>query len=70
MLYHKITTGCVIQVFDEAGNFLRQSFVAGDSNYETEDGQPIQRQDMPRCGNEYHPFDMDNSQKLFSQKTS
>ena len=59
MTYNKITSGFVIQVFNDAGEALRQEFVAGDEvEYETRDGDPINITDMPKGGDEYQPFEM------------
>lgn len=50
MLFHKFTDGYVEQVFNDAGECIKQTFHAGDNvEYETSDCDPI---------NEYHPFDM------------
>lgn len=62
MLFRKISTGHVVQVFNDSGEFLAQTFVAGDSvEYETGDGDPINVVDMPLGGTEYQPFDMVNT---------
>lgn len=59
MLFKKITEGHVVQVFNDAGELLGQRFVAGDNvEYETGDGDPINVVNMPKGGDEYHPFDM------------
>ena len=59
MLFHKITVGFVVQAFNDAGECISQEFIAGDTcEYETNDGDPINMDDMPLAGNEYHPFDM------------
>lgn len=59
MLYRKVTEGFVIQVFNDAGECIAQRFVAaGDCDYETGEGDPINSESMPLGGNEYHPFDM------------
>ena len=59
MNFQKITTGFVIQVFDQMGECISQEFVAGDEcDYETEDGDRINVMDMPLGGREYFPFDM------------
>jgi len=59
MNFKKITPGYVVQVFNDAGEPLEQTFVAGDPvEYETEDGDPINEMQMPLGGNEYLPFDM------------
>ncbi len=54
MLIRKITTGYVIQVFDdEKREFVSQEFVAVDQvEFEDMDGSPVERFD------EYLPFDM------------
>lgn len=52
---HKITSGFVIQKFDENGVFLKQEFVAGDDvSYETEAGDKVDIQQ----NDTYIPFDM------------
>jgi hypothetical protein len=57
-MYKKITVGYVIQVFNNAGEFVSQEFIAGDDvSYECE-GDGINCMDMPLGGNEYQPFDM------------
>ena len=64
MLFLKITYGYVVQCYNDAGEFLAQSFVAGDSvDYEIsetsgEGGLPINQGDMPLGGDEYFPFNM------------
>ena len=53
----KITTGFVIQDFDDEGNFLGQEFIAGDQvDWETEEGEST----VAPGGEwfEYQPFDM------------
>jgi len=55
MRYSKITTGFVVQTFDDDGNPESQEFVAGDQcDYENEFGEPI---DSPENEN-YLPYDM------------
>lgn len=59
MLYKKITEGAMIQTFNDAGECIEQEFFCGDQvEYETEDGEPINVQDMPLAGREYQPFDV------------
>ena len=59
MLYSKITYGFVVQTFNDAGEAIGQSFIAGDEVvYETTDGNPINVMDMPLAGREYMMFDM------------
>ena len=62
MLYNKVTTGFVVQTFDDWGNCLRQEFVANDRCvFEIQDDNkvlPITSEQMPFGGNEYFPFDM------------
>ena len=58
MLYKKISEGYVEQTFNDAGECIAQNFVAGEVEYETEDGDPINSMDMPLGGREYFPFDM------------
>lgn len=56
--FDKITTGFVIQTFNDAGECIRQEFIAGDQvDYEF-DGYPINVTDMPLKGDEYQPFNM------------
>lgn len=60
MIIDKITTGYVIQKFDtEKQEFISQSFVAGEVEYE-HNGQPICCADLEavRADNKYLPFDM------------
>lgn len=63
MRYQKITTGYVIQEWDESGNFLSQNFVAGDEctyeklDEETFESTPIDEGDMPTKAG-YVPYDM------------
>jgi hypothetical protein len=57
-MIRKVTTGIVVQWFDDAGRCHRQLFVATDDvSYETDDG-PIAPEDTPLCGREYYPFDL------------
>lgn len=61
MLFRKITTGVVIQTFNDAGECYSQEFKDCDSGsveYETEDGDPINVAQMPLGGAEYMPFTM------------
>lgn len=60
MIYHKITHGYVTQTFNDEGECIGQSFTAGDETDYEQDGSPINREDMPSCGNEYFPFTMEN----------
>lgn len=48
----KITTGYVVQEFNEEGELVSQEFVAGESEYENEDGET----DLDYCF--YAPFEM------------
>jgi len=50
----KITEGHVKQTFDDEGNLIEQRFVASDSEYEDDQGEPI---DCP-ASDPYHPFFM------------
>lgn len=62
MLFRKITHGYVVQVFNDAGEFVAQQFVAGDQcDYETAEGDPINSEQMPKGGGEYHPYTMENA---------
>ena len=59
MLFRKITNGTVVQTFNDAGEFLHQEFIAvRHVEYETEDGDPINVENMPLGGAEYMSFDM------------
>lgn len=60
MILKKITTGFVIQEFDtDKGTCVSQSFVAGDSEYETQDGEPINVSDFEeKVSQTYFPFNM------------
>jgi hypothetical protein len=70
MLYHKITHGYVRQVFNDAGEFLKQEFVAdnGEVIYELEDGHEINVENMPLAGREYEPFNMANPTELIEAR--
>ena len=73
MIYNKITYGFVVQTFNDKGEPLGQSFIAGDEGeFETGDGNPIDVGDMPLCGAEYQTFDMiqplDHSSGLCPQR--
>lgn len=60
MLFRKISEGYVVQVYNDAGECLGQTFHCGDScEYETGDGDPINVENMPLAGNEYHPYNME-----------
>lgn len=59
MNFRKITHGFVVQLFNDAGEFLSQEFTAGQVDYETEDGDAISSMDMPLAGNEYFSFNME-----------
>jgi len=54
----KITSGAMIQEFNEKGEFVRQYFQAEDQvewiDYES--GYEINSEDTPLAGREYHPF--------------
>jgi len=53
-MYKKITTGFVIQTFNDDGNCVEQEFVAGDQvDYEDIDGEPFDAH-----SDNYQPFDM------------
>ena len=57
----KITSGFVVQVFDpELKRFVSQSFVAGEADYEDEDGVPVDCDEFAdEDGKEaYCPFNM------------
>ncbi len=62
MLINKITTGFIIQVFDtDKQEWISQTFHAGEVDYETLDGDPINFTDFEDrlVGKEpYLPFDM------------
>jgi len=56
----KITTGDVVQEFDENGNFIGQHFIAGDQcEVEVEDAEsPEEQVELTKKGYEfYHPFE-------------
>lgn len=54
-MIHKISHGYVEQIFNERGQFLIQSFVAGDSYCEDDDGN-IRDDEMSQSV--YFPYDM------------
>ncbi len=63
MIINKITTGLVIQSFDtDTQQWTRQEFHAGDSEFETGDGDPINLADfLDRVvgkNEPYLPFEM------------
>lgn len=59
MNFQKITTGTVIQKFNDLGDCFEQQFIAGDNvEYETAEGDNINVGHMPLAGREYFPFDM------------
>jgi len=59
MNVNKITVGFVIQSFNDIGDCTSQEFIAGDQvDYETEDGDPINVENMPLSGQEYFPLTM------------
>ena len=61
MIFLKITTGCVVQEFNDIGECIGQKFMIPDGGtveYETEDNLPINVDNMPLAGREYHSFDM------------
>ncbi len=67
MIFLKITHGYVVQSFNDVGEFLSQTFVAGDFveyeigyQYDFDIGLSINISDMPLGGNEYHSFNMVN----------
>ncbi len=64
MFYDKITTGFVVQTFDDKGNLHHQEFVAGDDVVWEKEGQPIDANQLPLKGKEYHPLDMGKITKL------
>ena len=54
-MIRKITTGYVIQWFEDNGKFVGQEFVAGDQvEWENNEGEPIPSNHW------YVPFDMSN----------
>lgn len=60
MVFVKMTTGVVFQVFNDAGECVVQKFEAGDVvEFETGDGDPINVGNMPLAGREYYPFVME-----------
>jgi len=55
-MIRKITTGYVIQWFEENGRFISQEFMAGEQvEWENNEGEPISAKDW------YEPFDMSSS---------
>ena len=61
MNYRKLTDGYVEQVFNDEGICLGQRFIAYDTvEFTTDDGEPINSQNMPYGGNEHYPFTMEN----------
>lgn len=59
MNYLKITSGYVVQKFNDVGECLSQEFVSNDCcEYETETGDAINSQQMPFGGQEYFMFSM------------
>ena len=64
MLFKKFTHGYVEQIFNDAGECIKQEFRANEATddrsveYETEDGDPINVMNMPLAGREYFPYDM------------
>ena len=59
MIINKITTGFVTQQFDtELGKFVSQSFVAGECDYETAEGDPVDPSEAMPSPEPYLPFDM------------
>jgi len=59
-MHKKITNGFVVQTF-EGDNCVSQEFVAGDVEYENEDGETIE---VNVTNEKYQPFDMIQPQKL------
>jgi hypothetical protein len=60
-MFKKITTGFVIQDYDENGKCISQSFVAGDDvQFEDKNGNPLETDDGEKIerNHEYFPFDM------------
>jgi hypothetical protein len=59
-LYEKVTTGQVVQVFNDAGECIYQKFIAGDEvEYrDGESGFEINPMDTPGNRPLYHHFDM------------
>ena len=59
MLYKKITHGCVIQTFNEKGNFVEQEFIAGIDTFLDgwlalgENGIRFENKFSPRLGKEF-----------------
>jgi hypothetical protein len=52
-MFKKITEGYVVQTFADSGKCVRQEFVASDSEYEDENGNPIHP-----TNEQYQPYDM------------
>lgn len=66
-MFRKITTGFVVQQFDDLGNFLGQTFEAGDDVVYEKDFKPICVDEMPLKGDEYHPFDMFTREQVLAE---
>lgn len=61
MNFVKITPGYVKQTFNDIGECIKQEFIVidhGGVEYETEEGDPINQDDMPLAGREYQEFSM------------
>ncbi len=59
MTFRKLTTGEVIQVFNDTGECISQRFFAGDIvEYQNDNDGDINIDDMPLAGQEYESFDM------------
>lgn len=52
--FKKFTIGFVTQNFDENGNCISQEFIAGESEYEIQEGEPTD----PPENEKYFPFEM------------
>lgn len=65
MKIKKITTGFVVQVFDtDTNKWESQEFVAGDSEYETEEGEALGAWDDNPAEDNYLPFDMKQPEQM------
>lgn len=66
MLIKKITTGFVMQTFNEDGICVEQNFTAGEVEYEDENGNPLDDDvhDEHIDREQYFPFNMIQPEKV------
>ena len=63
-MINKITTGFVVQQFDDKGRCIEQEFIAGDEvDWEDENGETIPIEDQPDSDEWYYPFEMKQPDK-------